>query len=66
MRDREWLGHPVQRMGAAVLAWWDRDRYLGPTEASRCPRPTPWLFRGQNDSAALVAVLILLLIWINS
>ncbi len=61
MKQREWLWHPMQRAGAAVLRWWDGDGYLGPTESSYRPRPTPWLFRDSNDVIALLAVLIVLL-----
>lgn len=44
-RDRQWLGSWAQRLGSAILEWWEGDSYLGPTEASYRPRPTPWLFR---------------------
>lgn len=43
-----------------------KDRYLGPTDASFRPRRAPWLFRGNNDRIALVVVLYLLVIWLNS
>lgn len=65
MKQREWLGHPVQRVGSAVLHWWEGDRYLGPTEASRYPRETPWLFRGDNDVKFVVVMCVIIAIWIN-
>lgn len=44
--NRPWLGSWLQRLGSRVLEWWDGPTpYLGPTEASYKPRPTPWLFR---------------------
>ena len=44
-RNRPWLGSWMQRLGALVLDWWEGGSYLGPTEKSYKPKPTPWIFR---------------------
>lgn len=41
-------------------------RYQGPTEASKYPRRTPWLFRGNNDLIALGVVVFGALLWVWS
>lgn len=39
-------------------------KYIGPTEASRRPRGTLWLFRRDNGFIMLAIVAAVLLVWI--
>ena len=43
-----WEGSWLQRAGAWVLNKIDRDCYLGPTDESFEPRPTPWFARDRR------------------
>jgi hypothetical protein len=46
--NRPWVGSWLQRFGAWVLSWFEPE-YLGPTERSYRPRPTPRLFREKGE-----------------
>ena len=39
-------------------------KYIGPTEASRRPRRTPWLFRRKHDLVMIAFMIAVLLAWI--
>lgn len=40
------------------------ERWMGPTERSKYPQPTPWLFRGNNDLIALAVIVAMIIWWI--
>jgi hypothetical protein len=72
-RERQWLGSWPQQIGSLLVYGTrhgydsanierDYERYMRRTGDQ--PRPTPWLFRGNNGQLALATLCVLILAWL--